>query len=156
MSDEPVPERPDAAQSGYNSGDAADVRKALDSAYDYNKTLITLATATAALSATFLGKDLYYGSHLGTLVTAWVLLGVSMFAGVVGMGGYISQYAESNIKPRRSTVEYSSLVQVLSLMAGLALLAVQNTSSRTPVPAPSPPSATSQVVSPPPQPTTSG
>ncbi|MGW4212045.1 hypothetical protein ACWEIJ_28900 [Lentzea sp. NPDC004789] len=154
MSDDQA-QKKSGAPEGYNSGDTADLRKALDSTYDYNKTLITLATATTALSATFLGKDLYLGSHLGTLIFSWVFLGCSMLAGVVGMGSYISQYAESNIKPRRSAVEYSGLVQVLSLMVGLTLLAVfavQNTSGRTPV-APQT-STTNQIVSPTPGPTT--
>jgi hypothetical protein len=76
----------------------------------------------------------YQGSHLSLLVLSWLSLGCSMLAGVVGMGGYISQYAESDIRPRRSAVEYCSLVQVLALMLGLTLLAifaVQNASNRT-------------------------
>jgi hypothetical protein len=113
----------------YNKGSDEDRRKALDSIYDYNKTLITLATGTVALSATFLGKDLFHGKAVSWLIASWIVLLVSIVIGIVGLGEYISQYAESNIKPRHGTAEIVSLLQILALLAGLALLvyfAVQN------------------------------
>lgn len=115
--------------SEYNQGNDADLRKALDSIYDYNKTLITLATGTIALSATFLGKDLFHGKGVSWLIASWVVLLISIALGIIGLGQYISQYAESQIKPRRSGAEYISLGQVLTLLAGLGCLvyfAVQN------------------------------
>jgi hypothetical protein len=126
---------------GYNTGTDADRRKALDSIYDYTKTVITVATGTVALTATFLGKDLYQGTSLGLIVASWTCLGVSILFGIVGMGTYISQYAESDIRPRRSGAEYASLVQVLGLVAGLVLLglfALDNARSRPAPAAPAP------------------
>lgn len=105
----------------YNAGEPSDLRKALDSVYDYNKALITVATGTVALSATFL-KDLYAGEALGLLIAAWTTLGVSVFAGMIGMGAYVSQYAESDLRPRRALPEYASLVQLLAVVVGLCLL----------------------------------
>jgi hypothetical protein len=119
---------PSRGESRYNSGNADDRRKALDSVYEYNKTLITVATGTIALSATFL-KDLYAGKALGVLIASWILLALSVFAGMIGMGGYISQYAESDIQPRRALPEFASLAQLLGVVTGLALLgifAIQN------------------------------
>lgn len=116
----------------YNQGTDSDLRKALDSIYDYVKTLITLATGTIALSATFLSKDLFNERAASWLVASWIVLLVSILMGIVGMGQYISQYAESDIRPRRSAAEYISLVQVLTLVAGLACLvyfATQSTPS---------------------------
>jgi hypothetical protein len=117
------------AGNKYNQGADADLRKALDSIYDYGKTLITLATGTVALSATFLGKDLFHGRATSWLIASWISLLVSIVIGIIGMGQYISQYAESDIRPRRSGAEYVSLMQVLTLLAGLVCLvyfAIQN------------------------------
>jgi hypothetical protein len=130
MSD--IPE-PDPQPEEYNTGSEDDRRKALDSVYDYNKTLITLATGTLALSATFLAKDLYYGEGQSWLVWSWGLLGLSILFGLVGLGAYVSQYAESDIRPRHSLLEYLSLVQVLGLLVGLGFLgifAIQNAKAR--------------------------
>lgn len=54
----------------YNRGEEADLRKAFDSIYDYNKNLIAIATGTVALSATFLGRNVYHGVDLSWLVWA--------------------------------------------------------------------------------------
>lgn len=113
----------------YNKGNDADLRKALDSIYDYNKTLITLATGTIALSATFLAKDVSHSKSVNWLIASWVVLLISIVIGIIGMGQYINQYAESAVKPRRSGAEYISLFQILALLGGLACLvyfAVQN------------------------------
>jgi len=121
--------RPATVANGYNQGKDEDRRKALDSIYDYIKTLITLATGTIALSATFLAKDMPHSKGVWWLISSWIVLGASILMGIIGMGQYISQYAESSIKPRHSGAEYLSLVQVLALWGGLACLAyfaVQN------------------------------
>ena len=141
--DDGAPARPPGPRpsAGYNTGADADLRKALDSIYDYNKTIITVATGTIALTATFLGKDLSVGSSLGLIISSWTCLGVSILMGMLGMGSYISQYAESNIKPRRGGVEYLSLLQILALVSGLVLLglfAIDNARSRPPPAAPQP------------------
>lgn len=109
--------------AGYNEGTETDRRKALDSIYDYVKTLITLATGTVALSATFLSKDLPHGHASSWLVASWIALLLSILLGIFGMGQYISQYAESDIRPRHSGAEALCLAQVLALLAGLVLLA---------------------------------
>ena len=117
----------------YNQGSADDKRKALDAAYDYNKTLITLATGTIALSATFLGTALYQGVELAWLIASWAVFGASIVLGLLGLGAYISQYAESDARPRRSAVEVFSLLQVLAVITGLALLgyfAIKNAEHR--------------------------
>jgi hypothetical protein len=136
VGDQSVPIHPAATESlasvtgdEYNKGEEADRRKALDSIYDYIKTLITLATGTIAVSATFLGKDVPHSKSVDWLIASWVVLGISIVIGIVGMGEYINQYAESNIKPRRSFAEVLSFLQVLALLGGLACLAyfaVQN------------------------------
>lgn len=113
----------DSRSSEYNSGDRDDLRKALDAIYDYNKTLITVATGSVALSATFL-KDLYQGRSIHLLAISWIVLGVSVLAGMIGMGGYVSQYAESRPRPRRGLPEYASLIQLLGVVVGLSFLAV--------------------------------
>jgi hypothetical protein len=114
---------PAAGDDHYNTGTEDDRRRALDSIYDYNKTLITLATGTIALSATFLGREIPRGGGTAWLVASWVVLLISILLGIVGMGQYINQYAESRIKPRRSGVEYISLAQILILLVGLGCLA---------------------------------
>jgi hypothetical protein len=124
---------------GYNKGSIADRKKALDSINDYNKTLITLATGTVALSATFLGTSLYHGASLDSLIASWIVLGVSVFMGLLGLGSYVSQYAESEVKPRRSVLEVFSLLQVLALLAGLGLLgsfAIDNATHSQTAPSP--------------------
>jgi hypothetical protein len=132
MSSEPdQSEQPDliTQRSGYNRGTQSDLRKALDTIYDYNKTLITLATGTIALSATFLDKNLFHGKAAPWLIASWATLLFSILIGIIGMGQYINQYAESRIRPRHSGAEYISLIQVLALLAGLTCLvffAVQN------------------------------
>lgn len=116
----------------YNTGTGEDRRKALDAILEYNKTLITLATGTLALSATFIGKELYRGRSVRWLVFSWIALGVSLLFGAVGIGAHISQYAESDIQPRRSQSEYFSLGQLVTLAAGLAMLgyfAIDNSTS---------------------------
>jgi hypothetical protein len=126
--------------TSYNTGKPTDLGKALDSVYDYNKTLITVATGTVALSATFL-KDLYVGEALGLVIAAWITLGLSVFAGMVGMGAYVSQYAESDLKPRRALPEYASLVQLLAVVVGLCLLggfAIKNAEQDSKVPSRTP------------------
>jgi hypothetical protein len=123
----PEPSRPPAGRS-YNKGSGEDLRKALDAISDYNKTLITIATGTVALTATFL-KDLYHGHSINFVVAAWIVLGVSVLAGMISMGDYISQYAETDLRPRRGVAEYASLVQLLCVLTGLGLFgyfAVQN------------------------------
>lgn len=117
----PPPHMP-APAAGYNSGSLDDRRKALDAISDYVKTLITIATGSVALSATFL-KDLYHGRALSLLVWAWSLLGASVLFGLVAIGGVVAQLAESDLRPRRGIVEYMALLQLLAALAGLALFA---------------------------------
>jgi hypothetical protein len=115
--EQPVPPK---RAGGYNQGAGSDLRKALDAVNDYNKTLITIATGTVALTATFL-KDLYHGRSINFLVASWSVLGLSVLAGMVSMGDYINQYAETKISPRRGVAEYASLVQFLGVLTGLGL-----------------------------------
>jgi hypothetical protein len=138
----------------YNTGQPEDLRKALDSFSDYNKLLITIATGTVALSAVFL-KDIYKGVALTYLIWSWALLGVSFFLGVVAVGQYINQLAESQIKVRRGLLEVLSLLQFVALMVGLGcfgVFAVQNATQPSNIPsktsntaAHSTPSSTSSV-----------
>ena len=106
----------------YNGGKGDDLRKALDSIYDYTKTLITLATGTIAISATFLGKDFSHGHATRWLIASWITLLASIVVGIVGIGRYTVNTRESEIRPRHSLVETLGLIQVLALLAGLALL----------------------------------
>jgi hypothetical protein len=62
----------------YNEGSDEDRRRALDSIYDYIKTLITLATGTVALSATFLAKDMPHSKGVWWLISSWIVLGAKI------------------------------------------------------------------------------
>ena len=87
----------------------------------YTKLLITLATGVVALSATFL-SNFYRGHDVGKFTAAWVVLGVSVVAGIFARGAYIAQLAESNVRPRQSLLELFSIVQWTTLVAGVVLL----------------------------------
>jgi len=111
-----------AGRKQYNAGSEDDLRKALDAISDYIKTLITIATGSVALSATFLA-NLYHGRAISVLVSAWSVLGISVVFGLVAIGEVIAQLAESSLRPRRGALEYLALLQLLALLAGLALFA---------------------------------
>lgn len=110
-------------KSDYNQGSETDRRSALAAIDDFTKLLITLATGTVALSATFLSQ-FYRGRDLTLLVLAWLSLGVSILAGSLAHGSRISQLAESRIKPRRSALEGLNLLQWLLLLGGGAAFGV--------------------------------
>lgn len=107
---------------GYNAGTDDDRRAALNVICDYVKTLITIATGSVALSATFLAS-LYHGHALSQLVWAWGLLGGSVVVGLLVIGTVIEQFAQGDLRPRRSGAEYLALFQLLLTLAGLALFA---------------------------------
>ena len=97
----------------------------MDAINDYNKTLMTLAAGTVALSATFLGQSLYHGVALNWLYAAWSALALCVFLGAVLFGKYISDLAESvDPKPRQGSMEVLSFFQFLLLLAGFACLGV--------------------------------
>ena len=93
----------------YNTGDKDDKRAALTMVATYATSLLTLATATIALSATFI-KDLYQGQDLWALLMAWGLLAASMVAAFLTLGQNISLLAESDLRPRRGLIEILGLV----------------------------------------------
>jgi hypothetical protein len=112
----------------YNTGDKDDKRAALTMVATYATSLLTLATATIALSATFI-KDLYQGQDLWALLMAWGLLAASMVAAFLTLGQNISLLAESDLRPRRGLIEILGLVHLILVLAGLAFFAffaVQN------------------------------
>jgi hypothetical protein len=106
----------------YNTGTPEDLRKALEAFAEYNKLLITLATGTVVLSATFLEK-FYTGKSLHLLIASWSSLGLSVVLGVITLGESINQLAESRFRIRRGTLEVLSLLQWLSVFAGVGLFA---------------------------------
>jgi hypothetical protein len=91
--------------------------KALGTIDDYTKLLITLATGVLTLSATFLG-GFYRGHDFHQLRVGWVLLGISIVAGIFARGSYISQLAQDKLKPRKSLLEACSIGQWTTLVAG--------------------------------------
>ena len=114
----------------YNTGEKEDKKAALTMIGTYATSLLTLATATIALSATFL-KNLYQGRDLWALWAAWALLAVSMCAALITLGQNISLLAESDLRPRRGLLEILGLVHLVLVLAGLAFFAffaVQNSS----------------------------
>jgi MFS family permease len=120
-----------AGQDSHNQGTEEDRRHALDAIADFTKLLITLATGTVVLSATFLEK-FYKGHSLTLLIASWAVIGLSVALGVIAFGQYISQLAESELKPRRSAVEGWNLAQLIAFGAGVvlfAIFAVQNVTS---------------------------
>lgn len=111
------------SQSGHNSGTAEDKRAALASIGIFATSLLTLATAILALSATFL-KDLYHGQALGLLIASWIFLTASLVAGTVTLGQQISLLAESDLRPRRSIIELYGLVHFILVLVGLVLFVI--------------------------------
>lgn len=109
--------------ASYNTGDETDRRKALDGIFDFTKLLISLATGTVVLSATFLEK-FYKGVALNLLIASWASLGASVVLGLIAAGAYIAQLAESDIRPRRSALEILNLLEWLFLIGGITALAV--------------------------------
>jgi hypothetical protein len=105
-----------------NQGSDEDKRLALTAISGMGAVLVTVSTATLALSATFLG-DLYNGQSRGFLWTGWVLLLVSLLLGLLALGQQINLLAESKLNPRGGLLEYLSLFQLLTVLAGLAFLA---------------------------------
>lgn len=102
----------------YNSGREQDRREALSSAVGQSRLLLTVAAGTIVLSATFL-TAIYVGRSLCLLIAAWILLGISMFAGFVVHGEYTAQLAESDLTVRRGRLEKEMLAQLLAALAGL-------------------------------------
>jgi hypothetical protein len=107
----------------YNTGDEKDRRHALDGITDFTKLLITLATGTIVLSATFLEK-FYKGHSLALLIAAWSTIALSVILGVLALGQAISQFSESDIRPRRSAVEVLNLLQFLAFLAGIVMFSI--------------------------------
>lgn len=105
---------------GESEAPAARAARVID---DYTKLLITLATGVTALSATFL-SNLYRGHALNDFAWAWILLGVSVLAGIFARGTYIAQLADNELKPRRSLLEVLSVVQWTTLVAGVVVLTI--------------------------------
>jgi hypothetical protein len=89
----------------------------------YATSLLTLATGTIALSATFLG-NLYRGQDLWTLLVAWALLAASMVVAFLTLGQGISLLAESDLRPRHGLLEGMGLIHLILVLAGLAFFAV--------------------------------
>jgi cytochrome c oxidase assembly factor CtaG len=61
---------------------------------------------------------------LALLIAAWSLIGLSVALGVAAFGQYISQLAESNIKPRRTAIEGWNLAQLITFLLGVILFAI--------------------------------
>jgi hypothetical protein len=100
----------------------------------YTTSLLSIATATIALSATFL-KNLYEGQFLWALWVAWGLLAASMVAAFITLGQNIGLLAESDLRPRRGLLEILGFVHLVLVLAGLAFFAffaVQNSTFSTP------------------------
>jgi hypothetical protein len=117
-----------------NQGADEDKRAALSAIGSMGNVLVTVATASLALSATFLG-DLYSGQSRPSLWTGWVLLLVSLLLGLLALGQQINMLAESKLLPRGGSLEVLSLLQLLTVLAGLAFLAsfaFDNVTARTP------------------------
>ncbi len=103
--------------TSYNQGDADDRREALKGAVDYTKLLTTLATGAVVLTATFL-DDLYAGRSIELLIISWIAFGLSVLAGLIAFGEYVSQLAESTLKVRRGTMEFANFCQWILVTVG--------------------------------------
>jgi hypothetical protein len=115
-----VPEVEEGEQTPLNPEDQ---RQALQGVVDYTKLLITLATGTVVISATFLDK-FYAGEDKGLLIAGWVLLGVSVFAGFLAHGHYISKLGRSNLAVKGGGMETSNLVQLGCVVFGVVLFTI--------------------------------
>lgn len=107
----------------WNQGEADDLKTALGAAVDYAKLLVTLATGTVVLSATFLDK-FYFGRSLWLLVAAWSLLGLSILCGLGVMGEFVSRMAESDLTIRHTSMEATTLAQWFTGVGGLLAFGV--------------------------------
>ncbi|UUU24622.1 group II intron maturase-specific domain-containing protein [Streptomyces sp. DSM 40750] len=105
-----------------NTGNDEDKRLALTAISNMGAVLVTVATATLALSATFPG-DLYSGQSRSFLWTGWILLLASLLMGLLALGQQINLLSESKLRPRGGLLEYFSLLQLLSVLVGLVFLA---------------------------------
>jgi hypothetical protein len=100
-----------------------DPYRGLEAALEFSKLLVTLATGSIVLSATFLEK-FYRGHDRWELIASWTSFGVSVFVGLLVFGQYISQLEAENLKVRRGPLEVLSLIQMATLLAGMAFLAL--------------------------------
>jgi hypothetical protein len=114
---------PPAQPAGEIVPDPDDQREALKGAVDYTKLLITLATGTVVISATFLDK-FYAGKDSGLLIAAWIVLGVSVVVGFLAHGEYIRKLAESNLAIKNTGIEHANLGQFALAIAGVVLFAI--------------------------------
>jgi uncharacterized membrane protein len=107
----------------YNTGSEDDRRSALRAIADLTKIQMSLSTGAILVSATFL-NDFYNDKGLPLLMVSWLLFVISIVFGFFALGQYISQLAESEIKPRRSALEWLNLAQWVGLAAALVLFAI--------------------------------
>ena len=105
-------------QGNYNTGGEEDKRAAHTMIATFVTSLLTLATATITLSATFL-QNLYRGQFLWALLVAWGLLAASMLAAFLTLGENISLLAESKLRPRHGRLEGLGLIHFLLVILGL-------------------------------------
>jgi hypothetical protein len=121
---DPSRDQVQASPSGdeYNKGSEEDKRAAHTMIATYVTSLLTLATATITLSATFL-QNLYRGQVLWALFVAWGVLAGSMVVAFLTLGQNISLLAESDLRPRRGVLEIVGLIHLLMVIIGLAFFA---------------------------------
>jgi hypothetical protein len=111
-----------------NSGD--DQRKAFELADGWAKLIATLASATVALTATFI-KDIFPDndplSSKAYLFGAWAMLLASVLLAPLVLGSLVSELsANRSAGPdiQSPTIRILSILQFLAFFAGLALFAV--------------------------------
>lgn len=109
--------------SDYNQGTEDDRREALRGAVDYTKLLTTFATGAVVLTATFL-DSLYAGRNIELLIVSWIAFGLSVLAGLIAFGEYVSQFSESTLKARRGTMEFANFAQWILVAAGAVFFAI--------------------------------
>lgn len=120
-----------------NQGCESDRREAMKAANELSKLIITLSTGSFVVSATFLEK-FYNGHDLALLIVSWALIGGSTLLGLLAIGNYVSQLAESDLRPRTTMTEWFALGQWVFFLIGIVLFGifvVQNVKDLKPAPA---------------------
>ncbi|WAZ20187.1 hypothetical protein STRCI_001286 [Streptomyces cinnabarinus] len=108
----------------HNTGEPEDKRAALNTIGTLTNSLITLATGTLALTVALLKSIYGEGDWEWAMWTGWGLLAGSVLLGFVVLGQQISLLAESDLKPRGGLLEWLGLIHLLTVTAGLVLLAI--------------------------------
>ena len=96
--------------------------KAFDVVLEWTKQVVTIASATLVLSATFV-KDMLSGKvvHQGCLTWAWVLLLVAVVSGVFVIGATVASLNKKDLDAFGGMIGWTAIFQVVAFLIGMIL-----------------------------------